>query len=68
MNQALRQNTMGSHPFHSADVDSTWANIEKAKELIDWKPTVNLDDGLKNTVEWYMKNKNWLSKLDFHDK
>ena len=57
-----------SHPFHSADVDSTWANIEKAKELIDWKPTVNLDDGLKNTVEWYMKNKNWLSKLDFHDK
>jgi len=30
-------------------------NITKAKTLLSWKPVQTLDDGLKETVEWYKK-------------
>lgn len=59
---------INSQPFHTADVDSTWANIDKANKILNWSPEIDLDTGLKNTVEWYLKNKSWLSKLNFHDK
>ena len=28
-------------------------NIEKAKKVLGWKPTLTADDAIKNTVEWY---------------
>ena len=52
-------------PFHSADVDSTWADIAKAKKILDWEPQISLDQGLEKTVEWYMKNKSWLKDINF---
>lgn len=30
----------------------TYANINKAKELLSWEPKVSLDEGLKRTLEW----------------
>jgi len=57
-----------SRPFHAADVDSTWANIDKANNILDWQPKINLDKGLRNTVDWYLQNKSWLASLNFHDK
>ncbi|MAJ05757.1 MAG: nucleotide sugar epimerase [Crocinitomicaceae bacterium] len=52
-------------PFHSADVDSTWADITKAKNILDWEPIISLDKGLEKTVSWYMKNKSWLKDINF---
>tara|TARA_B110000483_G_C18113695_1_gene510768 strand:+ start:132 stop:1112 length:981 start_codon:yes stop_codon:yes gene_type:complete len=52
-------------PFHSADVDSTWADITKAKKILEWEPQISLDQGLEKTVEWYMKNKSWLKDINF---
>ena len=37
-------------------------SCEKAKGL-GWKRKVKFDDGIKETVEWYKKNKNWWGKL-----
>ena len=59
---------INNKPFHSADVDSTWADISKASEILDWQPEVTLDEGIASTVAWYLENKDWLSKIDFHDK
>lgn len=42
--------------FHATDLKATWANIGKAKQLLDWSPTVELDEGLRRTVEWYKAN------------
>jgi UDP-glucuronate 4-epimerase len=36
-------------PAHSADMDSTMANIEKAKQLLGWQPEVSAYEGLKNS-------------------
>jgi UDP-glucuronate 4-epimerase len=50
-------------PFHVADLMETWADIEKAKNLMGWEPKVSLDEGLEKSVSWYMENREWLTKL-----
>ena len=47
------------HPSHPADVRNTWANIDKAKELLGWEPRTNIKDGIKQTVKWYKENQTW---------
>ena len=50
-------------PFHKTDMKETWADIEKANTLLDWKPQVSLEQGLKLTVDWYLVNKSWLKDI-----
>lgn len=38
------------------DVRHTYANIDRAKELIHYEPDVRFEDGLKKTVEWFNNN------------
>ena len=33
-------------------------NIDNAKKIIGYEPKVDLQDGLKRTWNWYLKNKN----------
>jgi dolichol-phosphate mannosyltransferase len=44
-----------SFTMHSRswDVQDWYANIAKAKTVIDWAPRTTFVDGLKRTVEWY---------------
>ncbi len=50
-------------PFHKADILETWADISKAGRLLDWKPEVNFEEGLKRTVKWYRENRSWLKQI-----
>lgn len=50
-------------PFHKADLKETWADIEKAKRLLGWAPTVSLEEGLRRSVRWYLDNRDWLANL-----
>ncbi len=50
-------------PFHKADLKATWADINKARKLLGWKPKVGLDEGIRRTVDWYLDNKNWLRRV-----
>ncbi|MBV8780319.1 MAG: NAD(P)-dependent oxidoreductase, partial [Phycisphaerae bacterium] len=37
----------------SWDVQDWFANIDKARSVLDWKPIVSFDDGLSRTAQWY---------------
>jgi UDP-glucuronate 4-epimerase len=50
-------------PRHPADVVATWAHIEKAKEKLKWRPKISIEDGLKQTVQWYLDNREFLNSL-----
>ena len=50
-------------PFHVADLMETWADISKAKRLLDWEPRVSLDEGLEKSVQWFMDNQHWLKEV-----
>jgi UDP-glucose 4-epimerase len=40
-------------PLHYADVELRIPNVEKAREVLDWEPHVELDEGLEQTIAWY---------------
>jgi UDP-glucuronate 4-epimerase len=50
-----KKKLMGMQP---GDVPVTYANIDKAKKLLGYKPLINVEEGLKNFVEWYKKYNN----------
>jgi UDP-glucuronate 4-epimerase len=43
--------------FHIADIKETWANISKAEKILGWKPEISFEEGIKRSVEWYLKYK-----------
>jgi len=44
-------------PEQIGDVPRTYADISKAKRLLNYQPTTHLKDGLKNFYDWFLKNK-----------
>ncbi|MDW8002940.1 MAG: SDR family NAD(P)-dependent oxidoreductase [Deltaproteobacteria bacterium] len=49
--------------FNRADLRTTCADITKARYMLDWVPSVNLEQGIKETVEWMIENWDWLRKV-----
>jgi UDP-glucuronate 4-epimerase len=49
--------------FQKTDMMATWADIGKAKRLLDWEPQVPLEEGVRRTVEWYLDNKAWAKDI-----
>ena len=43
-------------PSRKGDVPHSLASIEKAKKMLGYKPTHNLEEGLKEAVVWYWEN------------
>lgn len=41
-------------PDQPGDVQRTCANIHKAQKLLGYDPKVSINEGIKNTVEWYL--------------
>ena len=51
-------------PYQPTDVSATWADVAKASRLLLWKPSTSISVGLRQTVEWYEKNRSLANKLD----
>ncbi len=39
------------------EIDRQYLSIEKAKRILKWQPKFTIDQGLKETIEWYKKQK-----------
>jgi len=50
-------------PQHKADVMENCANVEKARNLLNWEPEINLDKGISNLVDWYFEEREWVSQV-----
>ena len=44
-------------PMQPGDVDRTYADITKAKNLIGYNPKTSFKEGIENFVSWYKKNR-----------
>ena len=49
--------------FQKTDMKETWADISKAKRLLDWTPQIDFEEGLDRTVDWYRENRSWLQEV-----
>lgn len=54
---------IAGQPFHIADIKETWADITKAKRILDWNPTVVPEFGFQLTVAWHVQNREWLKSI-----
>ena len=43
--------------FRKGDIPHSLANIDKAKRLLNYHPTISVKDGLKLAFEWYKENR-----------
>ena len=50
-------------PAHPADMLANHASIQKAEELLGWRPKVSLQEGISNLVSWYNLERDWTSKV-----
>ena len=55
--------TIDRQPRPATDPDSTWADISKAQRLLDWRPQIGLEEGLRRAVEWYLENRPWAKEM-----
>lgn len=54
---------LDSRPHHPADVTATWADIDKANRLLNWRPRTAFCDGVTRLVEWYNRNRDWAKEV-----
>ena len=63
------ENTLGKKaeieykPFVKTDMKETWADISKAKRILDWEPKVDFETGMKRTIQWHIDNRDWLKDI-----
>ena len=50
-------------PFHKADILETYADIDKARKLLDWTPEIAPYDGFARTVAWHREHADWLRDI-----
>ena len=47
------------------DPDVVRPNLENSKKLLDWVPKISIEEGINKTVEWYINNKDKISKYKY---
>ena len=56
LNKILGKNLKPVHaPKRRGDVRKSYADVSKAKRLLKYTPKVGFEKGLKDTVEWFVK-------------
>jgi nucleoside-diphosphate-sugar epimerase len=51
-------------PFHKADMQDTWAQVEKAEKILGWKAKIPLEEGIKKCIKWYYENEDFVRKIE----
>lgn len=48
--------TIDRRPMQAGDVSQTFADISKARELLNYNPQTKIEDGISKFVEWFRQN------------
>ncbi len=58
-----RRAVIDQRPSSPADMKETWADIGKAKRLLNWQPEVSPQEGFKRSVVWHLSNREWMGGI-----
>lgn len=48
---------------NKSDMETTRANIIRARRVLGWQPEVSFEEGVQRTVDWYLANQTWLKDI-----
>jgi len=52
------------NPRHPADIFTSQANVNKARQVLGWEPQVSLEEGIQGVVDWYQKERSWAKDIE----
>ena len=44
---------VNNQPRAFRDPDVVLPSLSKSKQILNWEPSTNIEDGIKSTIEWY---------------
>jgi UDP-glucuronate 4-epimerase len=50
-------------PRNPAEMLTNWADVSKARRLLDWQPQVNMRQGVERLVDWYNAEHAWAKEV-----
>jgi len=50
-------------PPNPADMFTNWADVSQARRRLGWQPEVNMREGVRRLIEWYMAERSWTSEI-----
>lgn len=50
-------------PPNLADMFMNQADVSKARDMLGWNPQVNLREGLKRLIDWYIAERSWAKNV-----
>ncbi|HZW02586.1 MAG TPA: NAD-dependent epimerase/dehydratase family protein [Anaerolineaceae bacterium] len=50
-------------PRHPADMQTNYADVSKARQMLGWEPRVSIVEGVKQLVDWYDANRELASQI-----
>jgi nucleoside-diphosphate-sugar epimerase len=50
-------------PFHKADMLTNLADVTKARQMLGWEPQVDLLQGMRALVDWYLAERQWAKDI-----
>ena len=50
-------------PANPADMATNWADVSKARELLNWSPEFDMRRGTEKLIEWYMTERSWADQV-----
>jgi len=53
--QAGKRSNLVDQPMPAADIEYTYANVDRAKELLDYAPKVDVEEGVRRFWVWYQE-------------
>lgn len=56
VNSSVKNIKINYGPSRQGDIPHSLASIDKAKKLLGYQPMYSLESGLKEAIEWYIKN------------
>jgi UDP-glucuronate 4-epimerase len=54
-NELGRKATIDRQPLQPGDVPQTFADITKARRLLDYNPRTQIEDGIRKFIQWFQK-------------
>jgi nucleoside-diphosphate-sugar epimerase len=51
----------------AADTPASWADIRKARRILEWQPSFHFAAGMEALVNWYMDNRTWAHSITTQD-
>jgi UDP-glucuronate 4-epimerase len=58
-----KQAQLAYQPRHPADITKSWADVNRAERLLEWRPQTRFLEGVAQLVSWYQTHRDWAREV-----